>query len=51
VPDDYLNRWLTVHECRQLAEEMAVPSLSKGGTVMTWNALKEALPAIGYSVE
>ena len=51
VPDDYLNRWLTVPECRQLAEEMAVPSLSKGGTVMTWNALKEALPAIGYSVE
>ena len=30
---------------------MAVPSLTKGSAKMTWNALKEALPAIGYSVE
>lgn len=51
VPEEYLNRWLTVSECRQLAEEMSVPSLSKGSAAMTWNALKKALPAIGYTVE
>lgn len=51
VPEEYLNKWLTISECRDLAEEMAVPSLSKGSAVMTWNALKDALPAIGYTVE
>lgn len=51
VPDEYLNRWLTINECRELAEKMAVPSFSKGNTVMTWNALKDALPSIGYTVE
>lgn len=51
IPDEYLNKWLTISECRQLAEIMAVPSLTKGSAKMTWNALKEALPAIGYSVE
>jgi hypothetical protein len=51
VPEEYLNRWLTIPECRELAEQMAVPSLSKGNIIMTWNALKEALPSIGYTVE
>lgn len=51
VPEEYLNKWLTISECRDLAEAMAVPSLSKGSAVMTWNALKDALPAIGYTVE
>ena len=51
IPDEYLNKWLTIPQCRQLAEIMAVPSLTKGSTKMTWNALKEALPAIGYTVD
>ena len=55
MPDTYLNRWLTIPECRELAEIMAVPVLDKngkhGGTVMKWNSLRECLPAIGYSVE
>lgn len=55
IPDEYLNRWLTIEECRGLAEEMAVPSLDKannnGSKVMTWNALKNCLPSIGYQVE
>lgn len=51
IPEEYLNKWLTIPECRQLAEEMAVPSFSKGSAKMTWNALKDCLPSIGYSVE
>lgn len=55
IPEHYLNRWLTLDECRQLAEYMAIPSLDKGhnngSKVMSWNALKECLPAIGYTVE
>lgn len=51
LPEEYLNRWLTLPECRQLAEEMAVPSLTKGSAKMTWNALKDCLPAIGYTIE
>ena len=55
VPAQYLNRWLTIPECRELAEEMQVPSLDKSNKnqskVMTWNALKECLPAVGYTVE
>lgn len=55
IPPAYLNRWLTIQECRELAEYMSVPSLDAKnkhkGSIMTWNALKEALPAIGYTVE
>lgn len=55
VPEHYLNRWLTLDECRQLAEYMAIPSLDKtnnhGSKIMTWNALKDCLPAVGYTVE
>lgn len=55
IPASYLDRWLTIDECRQLAEEMSVPSLDKsnnnGSKVMTWNALKSCLPSIGYTVE
>ena len=55
IPDHYLNRWLTIDECRQLAEYMAVPSLDKDNNhqskPMTWNTLKQCLPAIGYTVE
>ena len=55
IPEEYLNRWLTIEECRSLAEEMAIPSLDKKNNntskTMTWNALKGCLPMIGYSVE
>lgn len=55
VPDEYLNRWLTLEECRELAEIMKVPNLDKEGKntskLMSWNSLKDCLPAIGYSVE
>lgn len=51
IPEEYMNKWLTIPECRQLAEEMAIPSLTKGSAKMTWNALKDCLPAIGYTIE
>lgn len=55
IPDEYLNRWLTIPECRELAELMAVPSLDKANKnsskIMTWNSLRECLPMIGYTVE
>ena len=55
IPASYLNRWLTIPECRQLAEEMSVPSLDRNNKnnskTMSWNALKDCLPAIGYTVE
>ena len=55
IPDEYLNTWLPVEKCRELAEYMAVPELDKDNKncnrMMTWNKLKDYLPAIGYSVE
>ena len=55
IPEMYLNRWLTIDECRILAEYMAVPSLDSAGhnssKIMTWNSLKTYLPAVGYTVE
>ena len=55
IPDEYMNRWLTIPECRQLAELMAVPSLDKtnknNSKIMTWNSLKDCLPMLGYTVE
>ena len=55
IPEAYLNRWLTIAECRELAAYMQVPSLDAvnkhKGSVMTWNTLREVLPAIGYTVE
>ena len=52
IPEDYLNRWIGVEECRELAEYMAVPELEKNSSrIMTWNRLKEYLPALGYNVE
>ena len=50
-----MNRWLTIPECRQLAELMAVPNLDKtnknNSKTMTWNSLKDCLPMLGYTVE
>ena len=55
IPADYLNRWLTVDECRDLAEYMNVPELDKANKntarAMTWNRLKDYLPSIGYKIE
>ena len=50
-----MNDWLTLDRCRELAEYMAVPELDKtnknSNRVMTWNKLKDYLPALGYSIE
>lgn len=55
IPEEYMNRWLTIPECRQLAELLAVPSLDKSNKnnskIMTWNSLKDCLPMLGYTVE
>ena len=59
VPNDYLNRWLTLQECRELAEVMSVPDVdiknTSGGRIqsrpMSWNKLQSVLPTLGYEVE
>ena len=53
IPDEYLRKWLTVSQCRELAEYMNVPEADKynRGRTMTWNRLKEYLPILGYTVE
>lgn len=55
IPEEYLNRWLTIPECRELAELMAVPSLDRlnknSSKIMTWNSLRDCLSMIGYNVE
>ena len=55
IPAEYVGKWLTVDECRELAEYMNVPELDKNNKhntrIMTWNKLKEYLPVIGYTVE
>ena len=55
IPEDFLNTWLPISKCRELAEYMAVPELDKTNNntnrIMSWNKLREYLPAIGYTVE
>ena len=56
IPDEYVNTWLPVEKCRELAEYLNVPELDNKGSNhinrgMTWNKLKDYLPAIGYTVE
>lgn len=55
LPDEYRNTWLTVAQCRELAEQLAVLDLDKGNKntsrTLTWNGLKEVLPLAGYAVE
>lgn len=50
LPREMLNEWLTVEQCRTFAERLGVknPDTKR---VMTWNALKDILPQIGYQVE
>lgn len=53
VPEKYLNTWLPVGKCRDLAAEMNVPEVDKmnSGKPMTWNKLKDYLPQMGYEVQ
>lgn len=52
IPEEYLNTWITVDQCRELAEYMSVPEMDKNNSrIMTWNKLKDYLPSIGYQVE
>lgn len=56
IPEEYLNTWLPVEKCRELAEYLNVPELDNkqnkhAAREMTWNRLKDYLPAIGYKVE
>jgi len=55
VPEEYLNTWLPLEKCRELAEYLAVPELDRKNNntnrMMTWNKLKEYLPVIGYTIE
>lgn len=55
IPDEYMNTWLPVEKCRELAEYMNVPELDNknknNSRTMTWNRLKDYLPVIGYTVE
>ena len=56
VPEDFLNRWLTSDECKELANLMAVPDINIGDSAsyhsrfMSWNKLKDVLPSFGYTV-
>lgn len=50
IPNEYLNCWLAVEKCRELAEKMAVPENNYGKPI-TWNKLKDLLPMAGYSVQ
>ena len=55
IPAQYLNTWLPVQVCRELAEYMNVPQLDNKNKncarIMTWNKLKDYLPVMGYNVE
>lgn len=55
IPAEFLNTWLPVDKCRELAEYMSVPELDKSNhntnRIMSWNKLKEYLPVIGYTAE
>ena len=46
IPENYLNKWLTLPECRELASYMNI--VDKNRKIMSWNALKDFLPHIGY---
>ena len=60
VPASFKDRWLSMQECRELAEYMNVPDLnlksdntnkSHLAKAMSWNKLQEILPAFGYHIE
>lgn len=56
IPLEYLNRWLSTKECRELADLINLPDLEQlknkqNSRQMSWNKLKDYLPSIGYTVE
>lgn len=56
IPLEYLNRWLSAKECRELADLINLPDLEQlknkqNSRQMSWNKLKDYLPSIGYTVE
>lgn len=55
IPAEFLNVWLPVDRCRELAEYLAVPEIDKENKncnrIMTWNRLRECLPSVGYTIE
>lgn len=55
ISQEYLNRWMTLEECRGLAQTLCVHELDKQNKntnrIMTWNKLKEYLPSLGYTIE
>lgn len=50
LPQEMLNKWLTVSQCREYVAAMAVkdPETKK---MATWNSIKDVLPQLGYAVE
>lgn len=59
VPEEFKDRWLTVQECRELAEYLSVPDINVGNgkevkthsRIMSWNKLQEVLPTVGYTID
>ena len=52
ISDEYLNKWLPLEKCRELAEELAVPEIGSNRVrILTWNRLRQYLPEIGYEIE
>ena len=55
IPEEYRDTWLTVQQCRELAEQLAVSDLDRAhknsAKILTWNSLKDVLPLAGYTVE
>lgn len=58
VPQEYLNKWLSVNDCKELADYMAVPDIDVKNSdnftrsrIMSWNKLQSILPEFGYNVE
>ena len=58
IPETFKDRWLSVSECRELAEYLCVPEISvsdsnesKHSRPMSWNKLSQLLPKFGYTVE
>lgn len=55
VPETFMNRYLGLDECRELAQLMDVRDISADkthlGRQMSWNRLKEVLSSAGYTVK
>lgn len=55
IPKEYLNTWLPIAQCRELAEKLQVsdPDVDNkhSARILTWNSLKEQLPRAGYKIQ